>query len=91
MVFVKVLRAFQKVIILYLTAVLAVKVVPCNVHGIPDTVLHFDIIPHMSGLFFFVKITENAYTRDVKPVTYEFECFGISLANNSRFNKSTKC
>ena len=86
----KALRAFEEIIILDLLTVLAVKVVPCYVHCVPDTVLHFDVIPHMSRILFLNKISENTDTWDIQPVAHELERLGVALADHSRFYNSAK-
>ena len=67
-------RALEEVIILYLTAALAVGIVPGDVNSVPVIVLHLYIIPHMTCIALFIEVAENADTRDIESVAHELEC-----------------
>ena len=84
-------RTVKEVSVNYLSAVLAVVVIPCNVDSVPYAVLHLNVIPHMCSGVLFVPVAENINTWDIKCITYYLESLGIALTDCISVNKSSVC
>lgn len=81
------IRALQEEGVDHFVAVVAVVIVPSNVHAVPFAVVHLNVIPHMSGAVFLVIVSENADAGDTEAVADELEGLGIALAHNTGLNE----
>jgi len=65
----------QEILVSDLLTVFAVEVVPCSVNAVPFSVIHLDIVPHMTDLSSFIEVAENADAGDIQAVADELEAF----------------
>lgn len=84
-------RTLEEILVPYLLTVFAVEVVPCDVNTVPFAVVHLNVVPHMTDIFTFVKISENAHAGDIHTVADELEALGVALADDLVLDERSYC